>query len=61
MRMKVLFIKKKMEAVEHTFWEYEYQYIQYILNDFATNCLKNIHTYVVFVEKEFSYLDLMKI
>lgn len=51
MRMKVLFIKKKMEAVEHTFWEYEYQYIQYILNDFATNCLRNIHTYVVFVEK----------
>lgn len=53
------FYKKEIEAVEHTFWEYEYQYIQDILNDFATNCLRNIHTYVVFVEKEF--LDLMKI
>lgn len=45
------FCEKEIETIEHIFWECEF--IQDLLNDFATYCFRNILTYVVFVEKEF--------
>lgn len=62
--MNVPFAKKEIETIEHIFWECEFT--QDLLNDFAT-CFfffRNIHTYVVFVKKEFilgSYENLDQI